>query len=506
MVGVIVPWNFPMPILGWGMAPGARGRQHRRSLKPAELTPLTARPARRAGAGGRAAGGRVPGACPARARWSGSGWSSTRACARSCFTGSTEVGKQIMAGCADAGEAAHAGAGRQERQHRLRRRRPGEGRRRRAVRGLRQRRAGLLRPVARSWSSAASYDRFMELLEAGGARRARSATRRRGDTEMGPLISAAHREQVASYVGRRGVAFRGTRPDGPGLLVPADRAGRPIARTTAPGDEEIFGPVVTRAAVRRRGRRGPASPTTPRTGCPARSGPATWAARCGWRGRSRPATCRSTRTPRCATGRRSAASSSPGLGRELGPDALGAFTETKNVFIADARSSEDQCSVCRTGSPSSPAAAAASGWPPRGASPRRAPRSWSPTSTTTPGRRPPRRSAALFVARRRHRRGRRRGAVLRRRVDGVRPVDIAFNNAGISPPDDDSILDTGLDAWRRVQEVNLTSVYLCCKYAIPHMQRAGARARSSTPPRSSRCWARPPRRSPTPPPRAACWR
>ncbi|MFH5231837.1 3-oxoacyl-ACP reductase [Antrihabitans spumae] len=52
-------------------------------------------------------------------------------------------------------------------------------------------------------------------------------------------------------------------------------------------------------------------------------------------------------------------------------------------------------------------------------------------------------------------------------------VDVAFNNAGISPPDDDSILTTGLDAWRRVQEVNLTSVYLCCKYAIPHMQRQG---------------------------------
>ena len=52
-------------------------------------------------------------------------------------------------------------------------------------------------------------------------------------------------------------------------------------------------------------------------------------------------------------------------------------------------------------------------------------------------------------------------------------LDIAFNNAGISPPDDDSILVTGIDAWRRVQEVNLTSVYLCCKYAIPHMQRQG---------------------------------
>jgi NAD(P)-dependent dehydrogenase (short-subunit alcohol dehydrogenase family) len=55
-------------------------------------------------------------------------------------------------------------------------------------------------------------------------------------------------------------------------------------------------------------------------------------------------------------------------------------------------------------------------------------------------------------------------------------VDVAFNNAGISPPEDASILDTDLDAWRRVQEVNLTSVYLCCQAALPHMleQRSGS--------------------------------
>jgi NAD(P)-dependent dehydrogenase (short-subunit alcohol dehydrogenase family) len=52
-------------------------------------------------------------------------------------------------------------------------------------------------------------------------------------------------------------------------------------------------------------------------------------------------------------------------------------------------------------------------------------------------------------------------------------IDIAFNNAGISPPDDDSILITGIDAWRKVQEVNLTSVYLCCKYVLPYMQKNG---------------------------------
>jgi NAD(P)-dependent dehydrogenase (short-subunit alcohol dehydrogenase family) len=52
-------------------------------------------------------------------------------------------------------------------------------------------------------------------------------------------------------------------------------------------------------------------------------------------------------------------------------------------------------------------------------------------------------------------------------------LDIAFNNAGISPPDDDSILVTGLEAWERVLKVNTTSVFFCCKYAIPHMQRQG---------------------------------
>jgi NAD(P)-dependent dehydrogenase (short-subunit alcohol dehydrogenase family) len=58
-------------------------------------------------------------------------------------------------------------------------------------------------------------------------------------------------------------------------------------------------------------------------------------------------------------------------------------------------------------------------------------------------------------------------------VDAYGGVDIAFNNAGISPPEDDSILDTGLAAWRRVQEVNLTSVYLCCKAVIPVMRARG---------------------------------
>jgi len=64
-------------------------------------------------------------------------------------------------------------------------------------------------------------------------------------------------------------------------------------------------------------------------------------------------------------------------------------------------------------------------------------------------------------------------ALFKTAYDTYGSVDIAFNNAGISPPDDDSILDTGLEAWKRVQEVNLTSVFLCCKAAIPYMRRQG---------------------------------
>ncbi|WP_461011757.1 3-oxoacyl-ACP reductase [Streptomyces capparidis] len=64
-------------------------------------------------------------------------------------------------------------------------------------------------------------------------------------------------------------------------------------------------------------------------------------------------------------------------------------------------------------------------------------------------------------------------ALFKAAFDTYGSVDVAFNNAGISPPEDDSILTTGLEAWKRVQEVNLTSVYLCCKAALPYMRRQG---------------------------------
>src|SRR3954454_7458613 len=52
-------------------------------------------------------------------------------------------------------------------------------------------------------------------------------------------------------------------------------------------------------------------------------------------------------------------------------------------------------------------------------------------------------------------------------------VDVLFNNAGISPTDDGSVLETSLEAWQRVQDVNLRSVFLCCKHGIPHLLEGG---------------------------------
>jgi NAD(P)-dependent dehydrogenase (short-subunit alcohol dehydrogenase family) len=63
--------------------------------------------------------------------------------------------------------------------------------------------------------------------------------------------------------------------------------------------------------------------------------------------------------------------------------------------------------------------------------------------------------------------------IYERAKDEFGRIDVLFNNAGISPNDDASVLETGLDAWQRVQDVNLKSVFLCCKYGIPHLLEAG---------------------------------
>ena len=163
-----------------------------------------------------------------------------------------------------------------------------------------------------------------------------------------------------------------------------------------------------------------------------------------------------------------------GLGRELGPDAPDAFTEEKNVFFAIRPWSRRRMTGRVAGPrgrghrrlfrdrPGQRAPAGRGGRARRDRRRRRGPR----TRGRRRGRRP-------VPPHRRDQRGRRTRAVRRRRTEAYGSVDIAFNNAGISPPEDDSILATELDAWRRVQEVNLTSVYLCCKAALPYMMEQG---------------------------------
>ncbi len=64
-------------------------------------------------------------------------------------------------------------------------------------------------------------------------------------------------------------------------------------------------------------------------------------------------------------------------------------------------------------------------------------------------------------------------AMYERTAEDFGRIDVLFNNAGISPTDDASVLDTAVDVWERVQAVNLRSVFLCCKHGIPHLQAAG---------------------------------
>ena len=121
VVGTIVPWNFPMPIASWSLAP-ALAAGNTVVVKPAELTPLTAmRLAELALEAG------IPEdvfqVLPGPGGWSASVWWTHPDVAKIVFTGSTEVGKRIMAGCAEQREAGHPRARGQERQRRIRRRR-----------------------------------------------------------------------------------------------------------------------------------------------------------------------------------------------------------------------------------------------------------------------------------------------------------------------------------------------------------------------------------------------
>ena len=146
VVGVIVPWNFPMPIAGWGFAP-ALAAGNTVVLKPAELTPLTAIRLGELALRGRPAGGRVHRRARARASVVGQRFVTHPAVRKVCFTGSTEVGKPIMAGCADQVKRVTLELGGKSANIVFADADLEKAAAARAGRGLRQRRAGLLRPV-----------------------------------------------------------------------------------------------------------------------------------------------------------------------------------------------------------------------------------------------------------------------------------------------------------------------------------------------------------------------
>jgi acyl-CoA reductase-like NAD-dependent aldehyde dehydrogenase len=176
------------------------------------------------------------------------------------------------------------------------------------------------------------FDRFMELLEPAvtGVRVGDPAL---ATTEMGPLISAAHREKVASYVpGDAPVAFRGSAPGGPGFWFPPTVLA-PAAADSPAFTDEVFGPVVTVTPFEDE-----ADAIAIANDTPYGLSGSIWTENVG----------RAIRVARgVEAGNLSVNSHSSvrywtpfggfkqsGLGRELGPDALDSFTEVKNVFIA----------------------------------------------------------------------------------------------------------------------------------------------------------------------------
>jgi acyl-CoA reductase-like NAD-dependent aldehyde dehydrogenase len=329
VVGIIVPWNFPMPIMAWGMAP-ALAAGNTVVLKPAELTPLTAiRIGELALEAGLPEG--VLTVIPGKGSVVGERFVTHPLVRKVAFTGSTEVGKKIMAGCAEQVKRCTLELG---------------GKSANVIfADADLAKAAATAPYAvfdnagqdccarsRILVERSAYDEFLGRLETAVKNMAVLDPQDRS-SEMGPLISAKQREVVQGYLDGVDVAFTGSAPDGNGFWVPptvvlAESTDQPVWR------EEVFGPVVA------------VLPFDDEAEAVAMANDTEY----GLSGSIFTGDVgRALRVARgIEAGNLSVNSNSAvrywtpfggfkqsGLGRELGPDAPNAFTEEKNVFIAD---------------------------------------------------------------------------------------------------------------------------------------------------------------------------